>query len=155
MFIDVTGKKRKEEVVEEKPKKASYDWRYENSINTGKQPIEIENQEFKYEKWRTNSILSQHIDTLFHVNMMNINHHISDKMHYDFLFNGVRKQKRYGKKKTDQDRKLEKQIKEENDKIRLIQDYYKYNQLRAREALSVLTEEHLEKIRKRIEKGGV
>lgn len=155
MFIDVTGNKREPEKVEVKFKKPAYDWCYENSINTGKQPLDITSQEFKYEAWRTNSALSNHVDTLFYVNVMNTNHHVSNQMHYDYLFNSVRKAKRYGKKKTEQDKKLERQAKEEQEKLNLIQDYYKYNTLKAKQALRVLTEEHLETIRKKLEKGGV
>jgi hypothetical protein len=155
MFVDVTGKKRVKEAVETKTKKTAYDWRYENSINTGKNPLALDQQEFKYETWRTNSALSNHVDTLFYVNVMNMNHHITDQMHYDYLFNSVRKAKRYGKKKTEADKKLERQIKQEQDKLHLIQEYYKYNTLKAKQALRVLSEEHLETIRKRLEKGGV
>ena len=49
MFLDVTLQKRAPEVEVEKVKKLAYDWRYENSINSGKEPLSLENQEFKYE----------------------------------------------------------------------------------------------------------
>jgi len=106
MFLDVTLKPRKkEEVVETQTKQ--YDWRYENNINSGKELIDLDTeQEFKYNKWRTNSSLSMHRDTIDVAQKMNLNHHISDKMHYHFLFNSVRKQKRYGKKKTDAEKKI-------------------------------------------------
>ena len=155
MFLDVTLQKRKPEVKEEKIAKPVYDWRFENSINLGKQPLELDKEPFKYEKWRTNSSLSNFVDTIMHVNEMNLNMHITDQMHYDYLFNSVRKTKRYGKKKTEEDRRLETLQKEESEKLDLIQEYYKYNTANAKAALRVLTESQLEIIKRRLEKGGV
>jgi hypothetical protein len=153
-FLDVTGKPREIEIELEKTKKSVYDWCYENNINTGKEILIAEEQEFRYEAWRTNSSLSNHMDTLFYSNIMNMNYHLRDDMQYAYLFHSVRKAKRYGKKKTEEDKRLEKKLKEEQDKILLIQDFYKYNQTKAKEVLSVLSEQHLEIIRKRLEKGG-
>ena len=154
-FLDVTLQKRKPEVKEEKIAKPVYDWRFENSINLGKQPLELDKEPFKYEKWRTNSSLSNFVDTIMHVNEMNLNMHITDQMHYDYLFNSVRKTKRYGKKKTEEDKRLETLQKEESEKLDLIQEYYKYNTANAKAALRVLTESQLEIIKRRLEKGGV
>lgn len=153
-FLDVTGKPREIEIELEKTKKLVYDWCYENNINTGKEILNAEEQEFKYEAWRTNSSLSNHMETLFYSNIMNMNYHLRDDIQYAYLFHSVRKAKRYGKKKTEQDKLSEKRLKDEQDKILLIQDFYKYNQTKAKEALSVLSEQHLEIIRKRLEKGG-
>lgn len=154
-FLDVTLQKRKPEVKEEKIAKPVYDWRFENSINLGKQPLELDKEPFKYEKWRTNSSLSNFVDTIMHVNEMNLNMHITDQMHYDYLFHSVRKTKRYGKKKTEEDKRLETLQKEESEKLDLIQEYYKYNTANAKAALRVLTESQLEIIKRRLEKGGV
>ena len=132
----------------------NYDWRYENSINSGKEQLKLNEQEFKYNQWRTNSSLSNYVDTLLYVNEMNMYHFITNQMHYDYLFNSVRKTKRYGKKKTEKDKQLERQIKEENEKISLIQEYYKYNRTKSKEILNVLSDEQLNYIRKRLEKGG-
>ena len=154
-FLDVTLSPRKEqapEVVKEKP---SYDWTYENSINTGKQPIDLDQpQEFKYNQWRTNTSLSNFIDTIAYADNMNMAYHLSDKLHYQYLFYSVRKVKRYGKKKTEEDKKLEREIKKEQELIALIQEYYKYNIVRAKEALKLLTREQIDVIRKKQEKGG-
>jgi hypothetical protein len=155
MLIDVTGKKREEEKPEEKYVKPAYDWRYENSINVEKEPLSLDgNLEHKYNQWRTNTSLSAHIDTLFYVNEMNIYHHLSDKLHYHYLFYSVRKAKRFGKKKTENDKKLERVLKKEQELVSLIQEHYKYNTTKARQALKILTEEQLDTIRKIEEKGG-
>lgn len=153
-LLDVTLQQRKEpEIVGDAPE-ARYDWRFENSINFGRAPIETKNQEFKYNKWRTNGSLSNFLDTVLYSNEMNINYHISDQMHYDYLFYSIRKIKRFNKKK-EIDKKAEKLQKEETENLSLIQDYYKYNTAKARAALRVLTKAQLDIIRKKLEKGGV
>ena len=132
----------------------SYDWRFENSINAGTEPIDLDQiQEFKYNQWRTNSSLSNHGDTIHAVNHMNLNHHLSDKLHYHFLFHTIRKKKRFNRKKTDQDKKNERLLKEEAKKITLIQQTYKYNVVRAKEALSILTLEQIRRLQGLQEKG--
>lgn len=154
-MLDVTLQERK--VVEEvvvKNSKPAYDWRYENSINTGKEQIEFE-PDFKYSQWRTNSTLSAHTDCIMYVNDVNMVPHISDKMHYDYLFYSVRKTRRFGKKKTDEDKKQEKLIQQENELVQLIQDFYKYNTTNAKMALRVLSKDQIDYIRKKQEKGGV
>ena len=57
-FVDVTLAERKKDIPEEETVKLSYDWRYENSINSGSSLVDLEKQEFKYNKWRTNSSIS-------------------------------------------------------------------------------------------------
>lgn len=155
MFLDVTLQKRKEEIPEEKVKKPSYDWTFENSINFGRVRLEVDKQEFKYDKWRTNSSLTNFLDTIMYANEMNTHYDITDQMHYDYLFNSIRKNKRFAKKKTEQDKKLEKLQKLEDEKIALIQEYYKYNTANAKAALRVLTEAQLDIIKRRLERGGV
>ena len=154
-FVDVTLQKRKPEVVEPDKAKLSYDWRFENSINSGKQPLDLDKQEFKYNQWRTNSSLSNFLDTVLYANEMNLNYHLTDQMHYDYLFHSIRKKPRYGQKKTDRDKKLEKLLKEEEEKVALISEYYKYNTVKSKAALRVLTDSQLEIIKRRLEKGGV
>jgi hypothetical protein len=155
MFLDVTLKPRKEEEVVIETEKKQYDWVYENNINFGKEIIDLDKpQEFKYSQWRTNISLSMHKDTIDVAQKMNQNYHLSDKLHYNYLFHKVRKQKRYGKKKTEEEKKLEKKLKQEAEIISLIQEYYKYNVVRAKEAYKILTKDQIELIRKKQEKGG-
>lgn len=155
-MLDVTLSQRKVEVPEEEvSKKLAYDWSFENSINFGRARLLVDKEAFKYDKWRTNSSLSNFLDTILYANEMNMNYHIQDQMHYDYLFYSIRKTKRFGKKKTDLDKRMEKLQKAENEKVALIQEYYKYNTANAKAALRVLNETQLETIRKRLEKGGV
>lgn len=156
IFLDVTLKQRKEpELPESENRETKYDWRFENSINFGKTKLEVKNQEFKYDKWRTNSSLSNFLDTVLHANEMNMNYHITDQMHYDYLFYGVRKKKRFNERKSELDKRMKKLQEAENKNISLIQEYYKYNTAKSKAALRVLTETQLDIIRKRLEKGGV
>jgi len=135
--------------------KSQYNWQYENSINSDTTPIDMDSpREFKYSQWRTNNSLSNHKDTVLYANEMNINYHLNDKMHYAYLFYSIRKKKRFGRKKTDEDKQLEKEAKSTEAKIKLIQEKYKYNNKRAKEALSILTSKQLDIIAKEQEKGG-
>lgn len=123
-----------------------YDWRFENSINYSKKYEETEGViEHKYSPWRTNSILSNYVDTIMFVNQMNIYHSLDHKLQYDYLFHSIRPKKRFFKKK--------KAIVDPN--FDLVKDYYKYNNERTREALSILTDEQIKMIKSRLEKGGI
>ena len=156
MFLDVTLQKRAPEPVEQKaPKKPVYDWTFENSINSGKDRLIVDQQDFKYEKWRTNTSLSNFLDTIMYANEVNLNSHITNQMHYDYLFYSIRKKKRFATKKTERDKQLEREQKQEAEDIALISEYYKYNTVKSKAALKVLTKPQLEIIRKRLEKGGV
>jgi len=141
MFLDVTLNPREEE-KEEVFVKPRYDWRYENSINSGKL-LDIESQEFKYNQWRTNISLSNFYDVIFIANFANLNYHLSDELHYHYLFHSVRKKKRYNKKKTEEDKKAEKEAEKQQEIFNLIQTYYKYNNQKTRDALRVLTKEQI------------
>ena len=123
----------------------AYDWRYENSINFTKEYHETEgNVEHKYAPWRTNSSLSYFPDTILYANEMNMNAHLDNKLQYDYLFNSVRKKKRFFRRDKNQ----------ENDVFLLVQSHYKYNNERTREVLKILTDEQIVAIREKEEKGG-
>ena len=148
-FLDVTLQERKEHKEVVKQEKPKYDWRYENSITSGKRSIEIDND---YSQWRTNSILSNYRETILYANEMNCHYNVTDQMHYDYLFNSIRKKSMYSKKETEQEKKVRKKKEELQS---LISDYYKYNDVRAKEAIKILTADQIEIIRKKKEKGGV
>ena len=154
-MLDVTLSVREESKTEEKKQKPRYNWEYENNINYGKKLIDLDKPlEFKYSQWRTNLSLSNFTDTIVPAYNMNMAYHLSDKLHYHYMFYSVYKKKRYGKKKTEEDERLAKEMKKEQELISLVQDYYKYNITRAKEALKLLTREQIDAIRKEQEKGG-
>ena len=122
----------------------SYDWSYENSILQTKKYVEP-NEKEQYSKYRTNTVLSNHIDTVLYANEMNMFPYTSDKMHYEYLFNSIKSKKRFFKRK--------KQVNHQN--ISLIMEYYKYNKLKAMEASKILNVEQLQTIKEKLEKGGI
>lgn len=133
---------------EQKQSKPRYDWRYENSITSGKK-IELDGD---YSQWRTNNILSNYKELILYANEMNCHYVVTDQMHYDYLYNSIRKVKRWSKAET----KEEKKAREKKEAlIDLISTHYKYNAIRAKEALKVLTEAQINEIKKKQEKGGM
>jgi hypothetical protein len=124
----------------------NYDWRFENSITFNKKYEDTEGIiDHKYSAWRTNGILSNYVDTIMYANEMNMNASLDNKLQYDFLFYSVKAKKRFfKKKKTENDTNLE-----------LIKEYYKYNNERAKEALSILSGEQIKQIKMILEKGGI
>lgn len=148
-FLDVTLQERREPEPEVKQEKPRYDWRYENSITSGKKQQEVDSD---YSQWRTNNILSNYRETVLYANEMNINYNVTDQMHYDYMFNSIRKKKMYTKKETDQEKKERKQKEELQT---LISNYYKYNIVRTKEVLKILTAEQINIIKNKNNKGGV
>jgi hypothetical protein len=152
-FVNVLLEDREEPSVEKKQTTDKrYDWRYENSINTGKERLILSDQDEKYNPWRTNNILSNYPETVFDANIVNMMYHLPFQMQYDYLFYSVRKHKRFSKKTPQEE--LDRR-KEEEKLIELISEYYKYNIVRSKEVLKILTKEQIEFIRKKQEKGGV
>ena len=78
-------------------------------------------------------------------NEMNMRHHTDNKLQYDYLINRIRPRKRFKK----WDKKLD------NEHIQLIKEYYSCSNDKARVALSLLSEQQLNIIRKKLHKGGV
>ena len=99
-----------------------------------------------YAPYMINRALSLYPDLIFDVNIMNLFPGVTNQMHYDFYLNSIRKQKRYGKKWPKP---------EKDDQIQMIMNFYKYSKDKAKEALKILTEDDLEIIAKKLEKGGV
>jgi len=118
---------------------------YLNEINYGKKDIMVDDiAENNYNSFLINRSLSYFPDTVLAANEININHHIDNKLQYDFLINIVRKRKRFSKwnKKTvDED-------------IEVIKEYYGYSNDKAYCVLSLLTSEQLKELHKRVFKGG-
>lgn len=147
-FLNVLLEKREPEKVEQKFVKPKYDWRYENNIIKSKKKIELDGD---YSQWRTNSSLANHYDLVKVANIMSINHHITNQMHYDFLFNYVRKTNRWFPPETKEQKKKREA---EQELISLVSNYYKYNDVRSREVLKVLSDEQIAIIRSKNNKGG-
>ena len=118
----------------------NYDWRFENSISREKNYL---TDLTEYAQWRTNAYLSNFIDCVFHVNLIN-QANIPDRWHYDFLFYSIKQKKRFAKGiKKDLD--FEKNL-------GMVCEFYSINRKKAKEIMSILSNEQLNEIRN--SKGG-
>ena len=120
---------------------------YLNAINYTKDPLldtEDESVERKYVPYVVNRCLSYFPDTILHVNLMNRFPSTDKKMQFDFLRTAVRKKKRFSK-----------WLKNENpDNLTVVKDYYGYSDERAMEVLSILSEEQVQELSRRMQTGG-
>ena len=121
-----------------------------NDINFGKKDIMTDSDnpelaEKTYNPFLTNRALSYFPDTIQFANMMNKNSHIDHLLQYSFLLNIIRKRKRFSKwfKKND------------DDVLEMVIEYYGYSVNKAKEALKILTDDQLEKIKEKMTKGGM
>ena len=113
------------------------------SISNSKKDI-LENEK-DYNAFMVNRGLSYFPDTVIYANEMNKYHHLDGGLQYQFLINIVRKRNRFSKwnKST------------EPDDIKIIKEYYGYSNEKARDVLPLLSNEHLNIIRGRIQHGGI
>lgn len=123
---------------------------YVKSINETKQHMmkgtaNDELAEKDYNPFIVNRALSMFPDTIALANEMNLYNGLDNRLQYDFYINIVRRKKRYAKwpKKIN------------SDDLDLIKEYFDFSTSKAEEALSILTENDITTIRKRLEKGGV
>ena len=119
---------------------------YLNSINHEKKNIMDENPlcENQYPAWVVKHALYGHSDTLLLVNEMNIYNQLDNKLQYDFLLNSIRQRKRFAPwLKTSK-----------IDNLDLVKEYFGYSDQKAKDALTLLTDDDLELIRSKLNKGG-
>jgi len=118
---------------------------YLNSINHTKEDIMIDDiKEAAYNAFLINRSLSYFQDTVLLANEMNRYHHLDNKLQYHFLINITRKRKRFSK-----------WIKPDVvSDIEVVKEYYGYNNEKARQALSLLSPQQIELIRKKVDRGG-
>jgi hypothetical protein len=123
---------------------------YVNSINISKENMMrgTENDELAekgYEPFLANRSLSYFEDTIGMANEMNFRSYLDKKLQYEFLLNTIRKRKRFSKWiKADK-----------NDQIEVIQEYYGYSRRKAEESLTILSNDQINEITNKLEKGGL
>lgn len=122
---------------------------YINDINTGKKNLMrgTDNDELAekgYSPFLTNRALSYHHDTVAIANEMNMRHDVDKKLQYEFLLNIVRSKKRYAKWDK----------KKHHGDLAVVKEYYGYNDNKALQALTVLTDDQIKTIKTKLEKGG-
>jgi len=114
-------------------------------INYGKKNIIVDDiSEDQYNSFMVNRGLSYFADTVLMANEMNRNHHLDNKLQNDFLINIVRKKKRFSKWNKP----------EIVSDVEVVKEYYGYNDEKAKQALSLLTKEQLNILKKKVYKGG-
>lgn len=117
-----------------------------NQIIQGKKNLLIdENLEKEYLPFIVNRALSYHTDCIFYANEMNRYPTLDKKMQNDFLLNTIRSRKRPFIKWA-------KSV--ENDDIEAIKIFYGYSNQKAMEILSLLSEEQIQTIKTKIDRGG-
>ncbi len=118
---------------------------YLNAINNTKKDIMVDDLAEKgYNSFMVNRGLSYFNDTVLMANEMNIYHHLDNRLKFDFLINIVRKKKRFSK-----------WIKPETESdVEVVKEYYGYSNEKAKQALSLLTSEQIDELKKKVYKGG-
>ena len=113
-----------------------------NSINFTKKDLSEDIKQ--YAPFVINKCMSGHIDTVMYANEMNMAHHLSKDMQYQFFINIVRKRKRFApwlRKNSIED-------------ISVVQKYYGYSFEKAQQALKILSKEQIDYIKKKFDLGG-
>jgi hypothetical protein len=118
---------------------------YLNAINTTKKDIMVDDiAEASYNSFMINRGLSYFPDTILFANEMNINHHLDNRLQFDFFINIVKKKKRFSKWLKPN----------EVSNLDVVKEYYGYSNEKAKSVLSLFTDEQLTELKKRISKGG-
>ena len=97
-----------------------------------------------YNPYLANVSFSYSLDTLMLAQEMNLYPNLPPECQYDFLYETVRKGRRWNKWYKA----------EENPHVEMVMEYYGYSKQKALEALQVLTQENLRDIKKSMDKGG-
>ena len=115
------------------------------AINNKQNIIRDDLDEKAYLPYMINHSFSYFPDTVLLANEMNINHHLDNKPQNDFFINTIRKNpKRFSKwNKTKSDADFE-----------AVKEYYGYSNEKARSALSLLSTEQINIIKKKVDHGG-
>lgn len=107
---------------------------------------DVLDNEKDYAAFVVNRSLSYHMDCILYANQMNINHGLPKKLQYQYLLQSVRPIKR----------KFEKWQKATNIKdIEYVKEYFGYSNEKAKEAMRLLSNEDLQIIKNKLDKGGV
>jgi len=97
-----------------------------------------------YAPFLTNRSLSYHHDTVSLANEMNQRSHIDHLLQYEFFLNSVRSKKRFSKWEKKQD----------HGDLEVVKEYFGYGDIKASQALNILSPEQINTIRKKLYKGG-
>ena len=118
---------------------------YVNAINYTKKDIMTDDiTEKGYAPYMINRQLSYFPDTVLAANEMNRNHHLDNRLQFDFFINIVRKRKRFSK-----------WFKPEHiSDLDVVKKYYGYSNEKARQVLTLLSTENINELKHKVAKGG-
>ncbi len=120
-------------------------FKFTDAINYTKQDIMIDDIiEKAYNPFLINRSLSYFHDTVLAANEMNINHHIDNRLQFDFFINIIRKRKRFSKWFKP----------EEISDLETVKEYYGYSNEKARQVLTLLSTEQINELKTKVAKGG-
>ena len=115
------------------------------AINNKKDIIRDDLDEKSYLPYMINHSFSYFSDTVLLANEMNLNHHLDNKLQNDFFINTIRKNpKRFSKWNK---------VKHDGD-FEAVKEYYGYSNEKTRSALSLLSTEEINIIKKKVDHGG-
>ena len=117
-----------------------------NAINQTKENLFEDPQAAKdYSPFLVNRGLSYFHDTVVQANTMNQYSSLPKEWQFTFLLNSIAKKKRFSKwAKADK----------ATESLLLVQEYFGYSSEKAKEALRILTDEQLNDIKQKLNKGG-
>ncbi len=119
---------------------------YVKDLSYGKEGLlyQEETNHTSYSPYMVNRAFSFGVDTIFWANEINKHPNTAKELHHDFYFYSLSKKKRYNK--------WPKASKTNN--IELIMEYLNCNEIKAKEALKILTDEQVQEIMKLMDTGG-
>ena len=120
---------------------------YLRAINKTKEKLmdtDDKMREKRYPPFIVNKCLSAFPETLMLVNEMNMRTNLDKKLQFDFLLNSIRPRKRFAQ--------WLKASKLKN--IEYVKEFYGYSNAKARSALEILTDNQLDYIKAKLNKGG-
>jgi hypothetical protein len=120
---------------------------YLNAINHKKEDLMADDDGFwekKYPTYIVNKALSSFPECLLYANEMNKMHHLDKKLQFQFFLNSIRPKKRFSKwLRSSKIKNLE-----------YVKEYYGYSNEKAKQALRILSPNHLDYIKEKLNKGG-
>lgn len=120
---------------------------YVKEIQVGKHDLIVDAQSEKdYIPFLVNKALSYELDCIMQANEMNTRHHTDKKLQFHYLINIIRARKRSYHKW------VKPETSEAIDSIKLLFDC---SDRKAQEALRILTDEQVEQIKQKTDKGGI
>lgn len=104
-------------------------------------------EEKDYKGFLVNRSLSYHMDCILYANQMNMNPSIPAKLQYQYLLNTIRPMKN----RKFQPWQKQAVVKE----LDCVKEYFGYSDVKAKEALRILSVEQIAFIKEKLDKGGV